>query len=88
MTQKLSMNEVFELIRAERERQDIKWGALEEKKQSCAGYMHVLRAELTEAEDGWVKNREGKHSALREIVQLAATAVACLQQYGGEGNPP
>lgn len=84
---KLSMGTVFELIRAERKHQDQKWGSLEEKQQSCAGYLLILEAEIKEAKEGWEKNKEGKHSALREIIQVAATAVACLQQYGEEGNP-
>lgn len=83
---KLSLEEVFELIKKERENQDNKWGSLEEKQQSIAGYMLVLKKELVEAEDGWMKNVSGKHSSLSEIVQVAATAVACLQQYGSEGN--
>ena len=81
------MEEVFELIKQEREYQDFKWGTLDEKQQSLAGYMLVIRKELEEAENGWMKNKKGKHSALTELVQVAATAVACLQQYGSEGNP-
>jgi hypothetical protein len=80
----LTMEQVFDLIRAERERQDAKWGA--DKKQTCAGFLLVLEAELDEAKAGWMKNVEGKHSAMREIVQVAAVAVAALQQHGPEGN--
>jgi len=76
----LTIDEVFELIKAERARQDAKYGGLDEKKQSVAGYMLIMKKELVEAEDGWMKNVDGKHSALSEIVQIAATAVACLRK--------
>jgi len=81
------MNLVFDAIRAERAHQDAKWGTLEQKRQSCAGFIMVMEWKLVEAKSGWVNNSEGKHSALRTIVQIAATAVACLEQYGDEGNP-
>jgi len=84
---KLTFDEVVELIRAERLRQDIKWGTIDVKNQSCAGHLMTLQAELDEAKHGWQKNVEGKHSALSEIVQVAAVAFACLEQYGAEGNP-
>lgn len=84
---KLTMEEVFDLIKAERDSQDAKFGALDEKQQSVAGYLLIIRKELEEAEAGWMKNVPGKHSALTELVQVAATAIACLQQYGSEGNP-
>lgn len=84
---KLTIEEVLELIKKERAYQDDKWGSLDDKKQSLAGYLLVIKNELQEAECGWMKNREGKHSALSELIQVAATAVAALQQYGNEGNP-
>ena len=83
---KLTMDDVFDLIRSERERQNAKWGV--DKEQSCAGFLLVLESELAEAKAGWTKNVEGKHAAMREIIQLAAVAVAALQQHGPEGNPP
>ena len=84
---KMTFEEVVESLKQERERQDKKWGSLEEKQQSLAGYMMVIRKELGEAEEGWMKNKEGKHSSLAEIRQVAAVAIACLQQHGIEGNP-
>jgi NTP pyrophosphatase (non-canonical NTP hydrolase) len=84
---KMTFEEVVESLKQEREHQDKKWGSLEEKQQTLAGYMLVIKKELAEAEDGWMKNIEGKHSALSEIRQVAAVAIACLQQHGIEGNP-
>ena len=82
----LLQSEVFSAIAAERDYQDAKWGDLDEKNQSLAGFLLILRKELEEAEMGWMKNKGGRDSALGEIVQIAAVAVAALQQYGLEGN--
>lgn len=80
------IEEVFEKIKAERSYQDAKWGSLEEKNQELAGYLVIIEKELEESKNGWMKNKDGRDSALAEIVQIAAVAVACLQQYGFEGN--
>ncbi len=84
---KLTFEEVCESLRLERTAQDQKWGPLEERRQSVSGYITILEAELSGAKKGWVRNVEGKHSSLAEIRQLAAVAIACLQQYGFEGTP-
>ncbi len=84
---KLTFEQVVELIRNERMFQDEKWGTIEEKNQSLAGHLQVLESELDEAKHGWIKNVPGKHSALSEVVQIAAVCFACLEQYGAEGNP-
>jgi len=83
---KMTFEEVIESIKKERDYQDKKWGSLDQREQSISGYMLVLKKELEEAENGWIKNVEGKHSALAEIRQIAAVAIACLQQHGVEGN--
>lgn len=83
---KMTYDEVVASIKEERDFQDQKWGTLEERSQSIPGWMLILRKELDEAEIGWCKNVQGKHSSLAEIRQVAAVAIACLQQYGVEGN--
>lgn len=82
----LTMEQVFNLIAAERQRQDDKWGSLDTRKQPLAGHLLTISAELQEAKHGWQKNISGKHSALRELIQVAAVCVAAIQQYGPEGN--
>lgn len=83
---KMTFEEVIASIKEERDYQDQKWGTLEERVQSIPGWMLILKKELAEAEDGWAKNIPGKHSALAEMRQVAAVAIACLQQHGIEGN--
>lgn len=83
---KMTLEEVMKSIKEERDYQDKKWDSLDEREQSIPGYMLVLRKELEEAEIGWCKNIPGKHSSLAEMCQIAAVAIACLQQHGIEGN--
>ena len=83
---KMTFEEVVASIKEERDTQDKKWGSLDERQQSIPGYMLILKKELEEAENGWCKNVQGKHSALAEMRQVAAVAIACLQQHGISGN--
>lgn len=75
---------VYEALDGERQYQDAKWG--EGKPQSLPGFLLVMQAELDEAIEGWQKNKTGRHAPLNEVVQLAATAVACLERYGTTGS--
>lgn len=83
---KMTFDEVCKTVKEERDSQDLKWGDLDEKNQPISGYLLVLESELNEAKEGWTKNISGKHSSLAEIRQVAAVAIACLQQHGIEGN--
>ena len=85
MSKKYSFDEIAAVVKAERDKQDEKWGPT--KFQNAAGYLLILEAELNEAKEGWMKNVEGKHSSLAEIVQIAAVAFACLEQHGISGYP-
>lgn len=80
----LSKDEVYEHITAERNYQDMKWGA--DKAQSLPGYLIIMQKELQEAIDGWMKNDTGRNAPLHEVLQVAAVAVACLEQYGVHGS--
>lgn len=67
-------------ILAEREHQVRKWGY--HHKPSVADYLIVLEAELEEAKIAYVKDIQGDHCVLAEIVQVAAVALACLEAFG------
>lgn len=87
MATPLPFSVVFDSIKQERFYQDLKWGTLENKQQSVEGYLLILQSEIQEAIDGWMKNSTGRDHVLNEIKQVAAVAVACLQQHGfGEKN--
>lgn len=64
--------------------QEAKWGA--GKPQSLAGYLLILQREINEAIDGWIKNAEGRDAPLAEVVQVAAVAIRCLEDYGTRGS--
>lgn len=71
-------------ITNEWQHQNIKWGS--GKAQSLAGYLMILRREADEAIDGWMKNAEGRHAPLAEVVQVATVALRCLADYGTRGS--
>ena len=78
----LTRSEVYEAIDRERYHQLDKWGG---KPQSLAGYLLILQHEIDEAICGWMKNSTGRNSPLHEVLQVAAVAVACMEQYGSGG---
>lgn len=80
----LTNEQVLEAILKERQHQKDKWN---DQPQSLPGFMLVMRKELEEAEDGWMKNKEGKHAVMNELVQVVATGWAALQRYGVTGCP-
>jgi hypothetical protein len=81
---KLSREEVMFAIDNECLSQDEKWGI--DKQQSLPGFLLIMQKEINEAVEGWVKNREGKHAPLNEVVQVAAVAIRCLERYGVNGS--
>lgn len=83
---KVTREDVYKAIDAEREHQDEKYGP--NKPQSLPGFLTVLRKELQEAEDGWFYGiEERRNTCLEELVQVAAVAIATLERYGLVGNP-
>ena len=81
----LSPLKVMAAVEAELEYQDRKWG--EDKPQSLPGLLLVMRKELEEAEDAWIKNRTGaRQTCLEEVVQVVATGMQLLMKYGTEGS--
>lgn len=81
---KTATKEVLKAITLEREYQKKKWGP--NKPQSLAGYMLIVRKELEEAENGWNAGKMDGDSPLSELVQVAATCLAALEEYGVSGN--
>lgn len=77
---------VTRAIEKELEYQDDKYGA--DKQQSFPGYLLLMRKELEEAEQGWIKGPwNGRNSALGELVQVVALGIRALTQYGVDGCP-
>lgn len=79
MTQK--RNEIFEAIEREREYQDLKavkngW----QKEKRIAEFLLVMRAEIAEAEEAWLKKTHDE--IMREILQVVSVGVAAMEVHG------
>ena len=70
------------LIDLERTYQIRKWGTIEQHPQDIAGYALIAEREVSEAIDGWLKNKPGRNSPLHELLQAAAVCIAALEQHG------
>lgn len=71
----------FTAIDRERAFQESKWGTIADHPHDVGGYLTIMRKELREAEDAWCTSH-GDENALREILQVIAVGVACLEQHG------
>lgn len=76
--------EVVTAIELELQHQCSKWGA--DKQQSLPGYLLIMKYELDEAIDGWMKDKVGRNSPLNEIVQVVTTGICALNYYGINGT--
>lgn len=56
-------------------------GALYGTHHDVPAWLLIAEAELIEAKLAWV-NGESKHGALRKMLQVVATLVACLESHG------
>ena len=77
----MTREDVYAAIDGERDYQDRKWGPLSERHHEVGAWLAVLQVELTEAFVAWCK-APGDKAALEEVRQVAAVAVACLEQHG------
>ncbi len=77
----VSQADIYAAITRERAYQDDKWGTPFEHPHDVPGWLLIMRGELEEAEQGWLKGN-GDKDALRELLQVIAVGVACLEQHG------
>jgi hypothetical protein len=76
------MSELWHAIQRERAHQDRKYGAIQQRQLSVGDYLVILSQELAEAERAYVSTPHPTAEALREILKVAAVAVACLERHG------
>ena len=69
-------------LQEERMFQDRKHGEIEKVPHTPAGWMLLIRKELEEAELAIIKGGQGRDSWRQELLQVAATCIACLEQHG------
>jgi hypothetical protein len=72
-----SREEIFQAISRERDYQDKKWGI---RDHQIASWMAIMKGEMNEADIAWLK--EGDKNTLKEILQVIAVGVACLERHG------
>ena len=75
----VSIEDVFKLVRQEREYQKNKWGELHDEDKSLEAFLLIIEGEVKEAKKGWLKNKRGRNSPGHEILQVAAVCIACLE---------
>lgn len=74
--------DALESVLIERDYQDNKWGNVREHGHTIGEWVIILEGELAEAKQAILKGGTGRDSVLSEIVQVAAVAIACLEQHG------
>jgi hypothetical protein len=77
---------IMQAIQRERAYQNKKYGSIAGRAHSVASWILIAEIELEEAKQAWQKEA-GNTEALRELLQVAAVIVACLEQYGVVERP-
>jgi hypothetical protein len=73
---------VFDAIDEERKFQDRKHGSIDEHPHTIGGWLLLIESELEEAKLAAIKGGTGRNAVMQEILQIAATATAAIEQHG------
>lgn len=76
--------EVLAAIVEERAYQDRKHGHPDDNPHSMGAWALVIRKELEEFETAIIKGGMGRDNAINELIQIAASCAAALEQWGVE----
>lgn len=71
---------IYIAVNRERRYQDRKYGPIDQRQLTVADYLAIARAELDEAQSASADGDTG--NALRELLQVVAVGVACLERHG------
>ena len=82
MHRSMTLFEVNQHVEVERMFQDSKHGPIEQHSHTIGEWILILESELAEAKVALIKGGTGRDSVLQEVLQVAAVAVACLEQHG------
>ena len=74
------MKDIFDEIRAERDRQDKKWGP---QTHDAWYWVCILAEELGEAAKATIADTVDAANHRKELIQVAAVAVAAIQDFDG-----
>ena len=76
------LTRIFDLIHRERTYQDRKWCSLKESPHYIEEWINIIDMEVGEAYIAIEKTESDSYvRSLEEIIQIAAVACACLEQY-------
>jgi hypothetical protein len=73
--------DVYKAIDRERDHQHANRANLRSEDNDVGGWLTLLRVKLAEAEKAWCKG-DTNYRALAGVRDVAAVAVACLEQHG------
>lgn len=73
-----TIEEIKTAIERERAFQDDKWGTIHEHPHTLLEWIEIMLEELREARRAWFKL--SSEDALRELLQVIATGIACIEQ--------
>lgn len=76
----MTVEQILEVIRRERVYQDAKWGSIRENPHPVMVWLDLMAEEWAESKQAALQRDEVE--ALREVVQLVAVGLACLEQHG------
>lgn len=79
---KLGVGAVLNEVMVERAYQDKKHGTITENPHTVGGWILLIESELNEAKEAAIKGGVGRNSVMQEILQVAATAIAAIEQHG------
>jgi hypothetical protein len=77
----MGRDDVYTLIDGERDHQDAKWGEIEDHPHEVGSWILILEKLVQDARLAWV-GKTGDKGALAEVRQIAAVAVACMEEHG------
>ena len=80
----LNRRVIYAAIDRERQYQQSKRPASHQNGHEIPGWLAIMRAELAEAEEAWVRGDGAPANtvSLCEILQVIATGIAALEQHG------
>jgi len=74
---------IEEAVRRERHYQDLKWGTIEEHPHTIFEWIGIMEKELQEAKAAYFQPAcMADSEMLREVLQVVAVGLACLEQHG------
>lgn len=71
---------IREIIENERDRQDAKWGSIDQHPHSIIEWIIIMKRQLKCAEDEYFNSTSSE--MLKSVLKATAVGVACLEQHG------